>query len=78
MTASSLMTQEMAQLEALFADCHADPGVLSALAEELRYRSTPHALRLLVQIKTVLDGPRDATFGQASRNGTECPSSVSL
>lgn len=51
--AIALMTQSLQQLEELLSRSNADPETLSLLADELRYRSVPRALALLIRVQGV-------------------------
>lgn len=71
--AIALMTQSLRQLEDLLAGSNADPEMLSQLEDELRYRSVPRALALLIQVQVVrhrlgacADGPAVGSLPPAS------------
>ena len=52
--AQNLMGRSLAQLQALFLESRADARALEDLEEELRYRQSPQALALLLEVRRAL------------------------
>jgi hypothetical protein len=57
-TAPNLMSQNITELQDLFAASSADESVLMQIEDELRYRQAPRALALLVEVQRALRGRR--------------------
>jgi len=56
-TIYNLSGSSLEQLRTLFQDRRDDPQALAPLEEELRYRRTPQALALLIEVRGALQSP---------------------